>query len=64
MSATSRLALPGNNFWLSVLFNHLAGDGTMTSEEVVTDPAMVELCASAFAAAQERATQHEKYQPV
>lgn len=64
----SDLALPGNDFWLfdgtSVLFNHFAGNGTMTGKELVTDPSMVELCASAFAAVWERATPHEKYRPV
>jgi hypothetical protein len=64
----SGLALPGNDFWLfdgtSVLFNHFAGDGTMTEKELVTDPAVVELCADAFAAVWERATPHEEYRPV
>ncbi|GGJ55403.1 DUF6879 family protein [Streptomyces brasiliensis] len=63
----SGLALPGNDFWLfdgtSVLFNHFAGDGTMTGEELVTDPAVVELCSSAFAAVWERAIPHEEYRP-
>lgn len=64
----SGLALPGNDFWLfdgtSVLFNHFAGDGEMTGEELVTAPATVELCASAFAAVWARATPHEGYRPV
>lgn len=64
----SGLALPGNDFWLfddtSVLFNHFAGDGTMTGEELVTDPAVVEQCASSFAAVWERSTPHEEYRPV
>ncbi|MEU8264003.1 DUF6879 family protein [Micromonospora sp. NPDC048999] len=64
----SDLTLPGNDFWLfdstSVLFNHFAGDGTMIGEELVTDPAVVQLCASAFTAAWERAIPHESYQPV
>jgi hypothetical protein len=61
----SALALPGNDFWLfddaSVLFNHFAGDGTMTGMELVTDPAVVRLCASAFAAVWDRAVPHEHY---
>lgn len=64
----SDLALPGNDFWLfdgtSVLFNHFAGDGTMTGEELVTDPAVAGLCVSAFAAVWERATPHGEYRPV
>ncbi|MEU3754504.1 DUF6879 family protein [Streptomyces olivoreticuli] len=64
----SSLALPGNDFWLfdgaSVLFNHFDGNGEMTGEELVTDPDVVELCASAFAAVWERATPHEEYRPV
>jgi hypothetical protein len=63
----SDLALPGNDFWIfdgaSVLFNHFAGDGTMTGEELVTDPRVVELCASAFAAVWARAVPHEEYRP-
>lgn len=64
----SGLALPGNDFWLfddsAVLFNHFAGDGTMTGEELVTDPAVVKLCSSAFAAVWGLATPHEEYRPV
>ncbi|MET8611917.1 DUF6879 family protein [Streptomyces misionensis] len=63
----SALALPGNDFWLfdngSVLFNHFAGDGTMTGEELVTDPAVVRLCASAFVSVWDRAVPHDQYQP-
>ncbi|GAA2255606.1 hypothetical protein GCM10010145_24720 [Streptomyces ruber] len=63
----SGLALPGNDFWLfdggSVLFNHFAGDGTMTGEELVTDPGVVALCVSAFDAVWQRATPHEEYRP-
>ncbi|MEU5974039.1 DUF6879 family protein [Streptomyces sp. NPDC047315] len=64
----SGLALPGNDFWLfdgtSVLFNHFAGDGTMTGEELVTDPVVVKLCASAFSAVWDRALPHEDYRPL
>ncbi|MGC0418276.1 DUF6879 family protein [Embleya sp. AB8] len=61
------LALPGTDFWLFdgelVLFNHFAGDGTMTGEEVVADPTTVALCKGAFEAVWERATPHEDYRP-
>nr|WP_260474303.1 DUF6879 family protein [Streptomyces sp. WAC 04229] len=63
----SDLALPGNDFWLfdgsAVLFNHFAGDGSMTGEELVTDQTVVGLCSSAFSAVWERAVPHEEYQP-
>ncbi|MFJ8233126.1 DUF6879 family protein [Streptomyces sp. NPDC094448] len=63
----SGLALPGNDFWLfdgtTVLFNHFAGNGTMTGEEVVMDPVVAELCAAAFAAVWGLAVPHEEYQP-
>ncbi|MFF0695807.1 DUF6879 family protein [Streptomyces tendae] len=63
----SGLALPGNDFWLfddtAVLFNHFAGDGTMTGVELVTDQTVVSLCCTAFAAVWERAIPHEEYRP-
>ncbi|MFB4196017.1 DUF6879 family protein [Streptomyces carpaticus] len=61
------IALPGNDFWLfdntTLLINHFAGNGDMTGKEIVTDPAVAELCASAFDKVWERATPHEEYQP-
>ncbi|MYS63460.1 hypothetical protein GTW66_04845 [Streptomyces sp. SID5473] len=63
----SDIALPGNDFWLfdgtTVLFNHFAGDGTMTGEEAVTDPAVVRLCRDAFVAVWGRAVAHGAYRP-
>ncbi|MGH3678977.1 MAG: DUF6879 family protein, partial [Natronosporangium sp.] len=65
----SDLALPGNDFWLfderTVIFNHFAGDGGAIddSEEVSTDPAIANLCRSAFESVWARATPHAKYQP-
>ncbi|MEW1547351.1 DUF6879 family protein [Streptomyces tsukubensis] len=63
----SGIALPGNDFWLfdgtTVLFNHFAGDGTMTGEEVVTDPVVARLCGDAFTAVWDRAVPHEEYRP-
>ncbi|WP_439679646.1 DUF6879 family protein [Embleya sp. MST-111070] len=62
------LALPGTDFRLFdgevVMFNHFAGDGTMTGEEVVTDPDVIALCTTAFEAVWERATPHRDYRPV
>ncbi|GAA4677425.1 hypothetical protein GCM10023324_33930 [Streptomyces youssoufiensis] len=64
------LALPGNDFWLfdeeTLLVNHFDGDGEWQSEggtEVVTDPAVIKLCATAFGAVWDRATPHEDYRP-
>ena len=62
---TTDLALPGNDFWLfddaTLLVNHFAGDGSFTGGELVTDPATVALCTSAFAAVWERGVSHERY---
>ncbi|WP_201304789.1 DUF6879 family protein [Streptomyces sp. GS7] len=64
----SWLLLPGNDCWIfdrsSVLFNHFNGNGEMTGEELVTDPAVVRACVTAFEAVWERATPHEEYRPV
>ncbi|MFC5720318.1 DUF6879 family protein [Streptomyces gamaensis] len=61
------LALPGNDFWLldgsTVVVNHFGGDGQFTDEEVVIEPALAKLCASAFEAVWERAVPHEEYRP-
>ncbi|MGW3294500.1 DUF6879 family protein [Streptomyces xiamenensis] len=61
------IALPGNDFWLfdgtTLLINHFAGNGDMTGKEIVTDPAVAELCASAFAKVWNRAIPHTEYQP-
>ncbi|WP_199550328.1 DUF6879 family protein [Streptomyces sp. N35] len=63
----SDIALPGNDLWLfdhsAVLFNHFDGDGNWTEPkwEVRTEPAVIQLAASAFKAVWERGTPHEKY---
>jgi uncharacterized protein DUF6879 len=65
--AASDLALPGNDFWLLdelVVFNHFSGDGALTGLDVVTAPAVVDLCSSAFTAVWDRATDHDDYQLV
>ncbi|HET9975578.1 MAG TPA: hypothetical protein VFQ68_45645 [Streptosporangiaceae bacterium] len=50
----SDLALPGNDCWLfdgtAVLFNYFSGDGTAAGTELRDEPAVVKLCAAAFAA--------------
>lgn len=59
--------MPGNDFWLfdetTVLFNHFDGDGDESElgGELVTEPAVAKLCATAFEAVWERAVPHENY---
>ncbi|MFJ5102469.1 DUF6879 family protein [Streptomyces sp. NPDC088554] len=61
----SDVALPGNDFWLIddrlVLFHHFTGEGDWAGHAFSEDPAAVKLCASAFEAVWERATDHEKF---
>lgn len=63
----SGIALPGNDFWLfddtTVMFNHFTGDGASLGKEFVTDPAVIELCHSAFDAVWKLAIPHSDYQP-
>lgn len=64
-SRASDIALPGNDFWLfdeaTVQFNHFDGDGDWSRTELVTEPAVAKLCATAFEAVWERAVPHESY---
>lgn len=61
----SDLALPGNDFWLFddrfVRFHHFAGDGEHMVDELTDDPAVIELCATAFEAVWRRAADHREY---
>ena len=61
------LALPGNDFWLFddriLQINHFSGNGDFTGPELVSDPAVAKLCATAFEAVWERAIPHEEYRP-
>lgn len=63
---TSDLCLPGNDFWVFdnrlVLFNHFAGDGSSGDKELREEPAVINLCASAFEAVWERAVPHQEYE--
>ena len=62
----SDLALPGNDFWLiddTVLFLHFSGDGRRVDTELVTEPAVWTLCATAFETAWQRGIDHADYQP-
>jgi len=63
----SDLALPSNDFWVFddhlVRFGHFAGDGTVIGHELSDDPAVIKLCATAFATVWERAIDHKDYRP-
>ncbi len=62
----SRIALPGNDFWLldreRVLFNYFTGDGRSAGHELATDAGAVRLCDSAFQAVWAVAIPHGQYQ--
>jgi hypothetical protein len=62
----SGIALPGNDFWLlderRAVFNHFSGDGVPLGQEVTDDPAVAELCRSAFEAVWKAAVPHHEYQ--
>ncbi|MFG2224571.1 DUF6879 family protein [Streptomyces sp. NPDC048644] len=61
----SDLALPGNDFWLFdgrlVQFNIFDGNSRWVHTDRSDDPAVAQLCASAFEAVWERGIPHEKY---
>lgn len=62
----SDIALPGNDFWLFddefVHWNHFAGDGSWTGEEITNDPASAKLCTEAFEAVWSRGIAHNEYE--
>ncbi|MGW6743798.1 DUF6879 family protein [Streptomyces sp. NPDC055025] len=62
----SDIALPGNDFWLFdgrlIRWNHFAGDGSWTGEEINEEPAAAKLCAEAFEAVWSRAIPHSQYE--
>jgi hypothetical protein len=63
----SGIAVPGNDFWLfddaAVVFTVFTGAGEVAERQLYTDPAVVELCRSAFAATWSAATPHSDYAP-
>ncbi|MFD7158830.1 DUF6879 family protein [Kribbella sp. NPDC059898] len=65
---TSTICLPGNDFYLidnlQVVFLHYAGSGLNTAFTTTTDPAVVEMCSSAFERVWALAVPHREYQPV
>lgn len=67
----SDLALPGNDFWLIddrlIVFHIFDGEGEIPDgedEQIVTDPAVIRLCADSFEAVWARAVPHDKFQPI
>ncbi|MFH8760653.1 DUF6879 family protein [Streptomyces atroolivaceus] len=61
----SALALPGNDFWLIddqvVRWNIFSGDGQALEADHTDDPQAVKLCAEAFCAVWDLATDHADY---
>lgn len=63
---TVGLLFPAGDVWVIddqvVLFLYFSGDGDLVSSDLIDDPQMATACASAFAAAWERGTDHAEYQ--
>jgi hypothetical protein len=63
----SAIALPGNDFWLfdssTVVFTVFTGEGDVFERQLTTDPAVVQLCHSAFEAVWSTAISHSDYRP-
>ncbi|MGI9001397.1 MAG: DUF6879 family protein [Pseudonocardia sp.] len=63
----SAIALPGNDFWLFddsvVVFTVFTGEGDVFERQLTTDPAVVQLCKSAFESACAIAIPHSEYKP-
>ncbi|MER5972135.1 DUF6879 family protein [Streptomyces sp. NPDC002055] len=64
------IALPGNDFWVFdgrlALVLHFDGDGDLAPDgglEMTTDPAVLQLCTTAFEEVWKRAVPHADYQP-
>ncbi|GHB75685.1 hypothetical protein GCM10010377_77650 [Streptomyces viridiviolaceus] len=61
----STFALPGNDFWLIddriVRWNIFSGDGQALEPDHTDDPSAVKLCAEAFRAVWDLATEHADY---
>jgi hypothetical protein len=63
----STIALPGNDFWLFddsiVVFTVFTGNGDVFERQLTTDPAVIQLCRSAFEATWTVAIPHSEYRP-
>lgn len=64
---TSAIALPGNDFWLfddsTAAFTVFTGQGDVFERQLTTDPAVIQLCRSAFESAWTIAIPHNEYRP-
>jgi hypothetical protein len=64
---TSAIALPGNDFWLfddsTVVFTVFTGKGDVFERQLTTDPAVIQLCRTAFDATWAMAIHHSEYRP-
>jgi hypothetical protein len=64
----SDLCLPTNDYWLFddrlVRFHYFSGTGEIVEDELVSDPAVIRMCATAFEAVWERAIPHADYRPL
>jgi hypothetical protein len=63
----SAIAFPGNDFWMfdaeTVVFSVFSGNGDVVEWQLYTDPAVVQLCKSAFDSAWKLAVPHSEYKP-
>ncbi|SBV00693.1 hypothetical protein YW5DRAFT_01960 [Streptomyces sp. Ncost-T6T-1] len=59
------IALPGNDFWLFdgtlLRVHHFSGDGAVVEDEISDEPAVAELCRSAFETVWQLATPHRQF---
>ena len=64
----SDLCLPANDYWLFddrlIRFHYFSGEGDIVEDELVSDPAVIQMCSAAFEAVWERAIPHADYRPV
>jgi hypothetical protein len=45
-------------------FHYFSGDGDIVEDELVSDPAVIQMCAAPFEAVWEHAIPHAEYQPI
>ncbi|MEI5102072.1 hypothetical protein RB200_30590 [Streptomyces sp. PmtG] len=62
------IPLPGTDLWMfdseSVLFTYFSGAGEVVDREWRTEPGVIQLVTSAFELVWQRATPHDRYEPV
>ncbi len=65
-SRTSDLLLPGNDFWIFddslIRVHHFSGDGESVEDELLDDPELIRVCATAFERIWERSIPHDQYE--